>query len=262
MGHKVNPVGIRLGITRTSTARWYAKKSRQYAHNVSGDLLARQLIKKVLLQAGVSSIDIERDDKKVKMTIRVAKPGMVIGKKGEYIGRLREQLEKIMSLPVQLSVIEVKKPELDAKLVSENIAQQLERRVAFRRAMKRAVQSALRSGALGIKVNVAGRLGGAEIARRERYQEGSVPLQTFRADIDYCLAEAQTTYGKLGVKIWINKGEVFDRSKISHIETVEAKAPKARFLDERNQKHYSRRRQSTTTKRATVSKEIIDETTR
>lgn len=164
MGHKVNPVGIRLGITRTSTARWYAKKSREYADNLYKDLCARKLIEKALYQAGVSSIQIERAARKSKITISVAKPGVVIGKKGEYIDRLREKLEKIMLVPVRLSVVEVKKPELDAKLVAENIAQQLERRVMFRRAMKRAVQTALRLGALGIKINVAGRLGGAEIA--------------------------------------------------------------------------------------------------
>lgn len=259
MGHKVNPVGIRLGITRTSTARWYAKKSREYADNLYSDLCARQLIEKTLLQAGVSAIQIERAARKVKITISVAKPGIVIGKKGEYIDRLREQLEKIMQVPVQISVVEVKKPELDAKLVAENIAQQLERRVMFRRAMKRGVQTALRLGALGIKINVSGRLGGAEIARTERYQEGSVPLHTFRANIDYNLAEAQTTYGIIGVKVWIYKGEIFDRSKISNIETTEAKA---QFLDERKQKHYSRRRQPATTPKHAVTKEIVDEATR
>lgn len=259
MGHKVNPVGIRLGITRTSTARWYAKKSREYADNLYSDLCARKLIEKTLLQAGVSAIQIERAARKAKITISVAKPGIVIGKKGEYIDRLRDQLEKIMQVPVQISVVEVKKPELDAKLVAENIAQQLERRVMFRRAMKRAVQTALRLGALGIKINVSGRLGGAEIARTERYQEGSVPLHTFRANIDYNLAEAQTTYGIIGVKVWIYKGEVFDRSKISNIETTEAKT---QFLDERNQKHYSRRRQPATAPKHAVSKEIVDEATR
>ncbi len=259
MGHKVNPVGIRLGITRTSTARWYAKSSRVYADNLYSDLYARKLIEKTLLQAGVSTIQIERAARKAKITISVAKPGIVIGKKGEYIDRLRDKLEKIMQVPAQISVVEVKKPELDAKLVAENIAQQLERRVMFRRAMKRAVQTALRLGALGIKINVSGRLGGAEIARTERYQEGSVPLHTFRADIDYNLAEAQTTYGIIGVKVWIYKGEVFDRSKISNIETTEAKA---QFLDERNQKHYSRRRQPVMTPKHVVTKEIVDEATR
>lgn len=263
MGHKVNPVGIRLGITRTSTARWFAKKSREYADNLYSDISARKLIEKSLLQAGVSSIQIERAARKSKITISVAKPGIVIGKKGEYIDRLREQLEKIMLVPVRLSVVEVKKPESDAKLVAENIAQQLERRVMCRRAMKRAVPSALRVGALGIKINVSGRIGGAEIARSERYQEGSVPLHTFRADIDYCLAEAQTTYGKLGVKVWVYKGEVFDRSKISNIETAEAKTP---FLNERNRKPpYSRRRQSAPAIKQAApvnNKEIVDEAVR
>lgn len=258
MGHKVNPVGIRLGITRTSTARWYAKKSREYADNLHSDLKARTMIGKALLQAGVSSIHIERFARNAKITIYVARPGVVIGKKGEYIDRLREKLEKLMLVPVRLSVVEVKKPELDAKLVAENIAQQLERRVMFRRAMKRAVQTALRLGALGIKINVSGRLGGAEIARSERYQEGSVPLHTFRADIDYSLAEAQTTYGKLGVKVWIYKGEVFDRSQISNLETTESKT---QYLDDRNQKHYSRRRQSSA-KPIHVNKEFVEATTR
>jgi small subunit ribosomal protein S3 len=261
MGHKVNPVGIRLGITRTSTAKWYAKKSRQYADNLYKDLCARKLIENALLQAGVSSVHIERASRKAKVTIYVAKPGVVIGKKGEYIDRLREKIEKIMQMPVRLSVVEVKKPELDAKLVAENIAQQLERRVMCRRAMKRAVPSALRVGALGIKINVSGRIGGAEIARSEHYQEGSVPLHTFRADIDYSLAEAQTTYGKLGIKVWIYKGEVFDRSKISNMESAEAKT---QFLEERNRKHYSRKRQQplTTKHKATVNKEIVDEAIR
>ena len=245
MGHKVNPVGIRLGITRTSTARWYAKKSREYADNLYSDLKARAMISKALLQAGVSSIHIERFARNAKITIYVARPGVVIGKKGEYIDRLREKLEKLMLVPVRLSVVEVKKPELDAKLVAENIAQQLERRVMFRRAMKRAVQTALRLGALGIKINVSGRLGGAEIARSERYQEGSVPLHTFRANIDY-------------VKVWIYKGEVFDRSQISNLETTEAKT---QYLDDRNQKHYSRRRQSSA-KPTNVNKEFVEENKR
>jgi small subunit ribosomal protein S3 len=238
MGHKVNPVGIRLNITRTSTAKWYAKP-REYAGFLETDLKARALIEKTLQQAGVSSIQIERPARNAKITIFVARPGVVIGKKGEYIERLREKLEKMMAVPVRLSVVEVKKPELDAKLVAENIAQQLERRVMFRRPMKRSVQSALRLGAKGIKINIAGRLGGAEIARSESYQEGSVPLHTFRANIDYALAEAQTTYGKIGVKVWIYKGEVFDRSQISMTESAEAKS---QYFDNKDQKHYSRRR--------------------
>lgn len=257
MGHKVNPVGMRLGITRTSTAKWYAKKSREYADNLASDLKARALIGKELSQAGVSSINIERPARNVRITIAVARPGVVIGKKGEYIDKLREKLEKLMLVPVRLSVVEVKKPELDAKLVAENIAQQLVRRVMFRRAMKRAVQSSLRLGALGIKIIVSGRLGGAEIARSERYQEGSVPLHTFRADIDYSLAEAQTTYGILGVKVWIYKGEVFDRSQITNTEkSTEAKG---QHLEEQTQKHYSRRRPSSG--KSTANKEFVESAT-
>lgn len=258
MGQKVNPVGMRLNITRTSTAIWYAKKSRVYADNLYSDLCTRKLIEKTLLQAGVSSILIERAAKKSKITIFVARPGIVIGKKGEYIDRLREQLEKIMLVPVRLSVREAEKVESDAKLVAENIAQQLERRVMFRRAMKRAGESVLRIGALGVKIDVSGRLGGAEIARRERYKKGSVPLHTFRADIDYSLAEAHTSYGVIGVKVWIYKGEVFDRSKISNIKASEAKPS---FIDDRNKKHYDRRRQPASTKHA-VNKEFVDEVKR
>ena len=238
MGHKVNPVGIRLNITRTSTAKWYAKP-RDYADLLSADLKARALIEKTLVQAGVSSIQIERPARNAKITIYVARPGVVIGKKGEFIESLRRKLETAMSTSVSLSVVEVKKPELDAKLVAENIAQQLERRVMFRRAMKRALQTALRLGAKGIKIEVSGRLGGAEIARSERSQEGSVPLHTFRANIDYALAEAQTTYGKLGVKVWIYKGEVFDRSQISFPESAEARS---QYSEEKDQRHYNRRR--------------------
>ncbi|MDQ8039016.1 MAG: 30S ribosomal protein S3 [Rickettsiella sp.] len=238
MGHKVNPVGIRLNITRTSTAKWYAKP-QEYAELLIADLKARALIEKVLVQAGVSSIQIERTARNAKITIYVARPGVVIGKKGEYIEGLRKKVEKCMLTSVSLSVVEVKKPELDAKLVAESIAQQLERRVMFRRAMKRPVQTALRLGAKGIKIEVSGRLGGAEIARSERYHEGSVPLHTFRANIDYALAEAQTTYGKLGVKVWINKGEIFDRSQISFPESTEAKS---HYSNEKDQRHYNRRR--------------------
>ncbi len=242
MGHKVNPVGIRLNITRTSTAKWYAK-AKDYANYLILDLKARALIEKTLLQAGVSSIQIERPAKMAKITIYVARPGVVIGKKGEYIEQLKNKLEKLMGVAVKLSVVEVKKPELDAKLVAENIAQQLERRVMFRRAMKRSVQSSLRLGAKGIKIAVSGRLGGAEIARTECYQEGSVPLHTFRADIDYSLAEAQTTYGKIGVKVWIYKGEVFDRSRISFRDESEQKG-KPNYANEKEQKPYNNRRRA------------------
>jgi small subunit ribosomal protein S3 len=238
MGHKVNPVGIRLNITRTSTAKWYAKP-KEYAGLLLEDLAARTLIEKSLVQAGVSSIQIERPARNAKITIYVARPGVVIGKKGEFIESLRKKVEKIMSRSVSLSVIEVKKSDLDAKLVAENIAQQLERRVMYRRAMKRAVQTARRMGAGGIKIQVSGRLGGAEIARSERYNEGSVPLHTLRANIDYALAEAQTTYGKLGVKVWIYKGEIFDRSQISFAESAETKS---QYSEEKDQRHFNRRR--------------------
>jgi small subunit ribosomal protein S3 len=251
MGHKVSPVGIRLGITRTSTAKWYAKP-REYAELLLADLRARALIEKTLLQAGVSSIQIERPARNAKITIFVARPGVVIGKKGEYIETLRKKVEQVMSTSVSLNVVEVKKPELDAKLVAENIAQQLERRVMFRRAMKRAVQTALRLGAKGIKIEVSGRLGGAEIARSERYNEGSVPLHTFRANIDYALAEAQTTYGKLGVKVWIYKGEIFDRSQISFSDTAEAKS---QHTENKDQRHYNRRRPP---RGKPVSKEAVE----
>ncbi|MES2998732.1 MAG: 30S ribosomal protein S3 [Pseudomonadota bacterium] len=240
MGHKVNPVGIRLNITRTSTAKWYAKP-REYADFLITDLKARAFIEANLLQAGVSSIQIERSAKTAKITIFVARPGVVIGKKGEYVEQVRGKLEKLILIPVRLSVVEVKKPELDAKLVAENIAQQLERRAMFRRVMKRSVQTARRLGAEGIKIQVSGRLGGAEIARSERYNEGSVPLHTFRANIDYSLAEAQTTYGKLGVKVWIYKGEIFDRSQISFPGSTESKS---QYFDDKDQKHYNRRRSS------------------
>lgn len=208
MGHKVNPVGIRLGITRESTAKWYAR-SKDFADMLYTDLRARIFLEKELVQAGVGDIKIERPARNARVTVYVARPGVVIGKKGEYIERLGRKLERLMGIPVHLAVEEIRKPELDAKLVAESIAQQLERRVMFRRAMKRAVSSAMRLGALGIKINVSGRLGGAEIARSEWYREGRVPLHTFRADIDYGLAEAKTTYGIIGVKVWIFKGEVF-----------------------------------------------------
>lgn len=253
MGHKVNPVGIRLNITRTSTAKWYAKP-KDYADLLFADLKARALIEKTLVQAGVSSIQIERPARNAKITIYVARPGVVIGKKGEFIENLRKKLEKAISTSVSLSVVEVKKPELDAKLVAENIAQQLERRVMFRRAMKRAVQTALRLGAKGIKIEVSGRIGGAEIARSECSKEGSVPLHTFRANIDYALAEAQTTYGKLGVKVWIFKGEVFDRSQIGLPENLETRS---KYAEERDQRYYNRRRPPAKKTVKPVSKETV-----
>jgi len=213
MGHKVNPIGIRLGISKDWNSKWFAGK-RQYALNLVSDLKVRELLKKKLAQAGVSKILINRPQKNADITIFTARPGVVIGKKGEDIEKLRREVSAIMGVDAHINVSEVRKPELDAQLVAESIAQQLERRIMFRRAMKRSVQNAMRLGALGIKVNVAGRLNGAEIARSEWYREGRVPLHTLRADVDYGLAEAHTTYGVIGVKVWIYKGEIFDFASI------------------------------------------------
>lgn len=213
MGHKVNPIGIRLGISKDWNSKWFAGK-REFAQYLVADLKVRELLKKRLAQAGVSRIQIERPAKNARVTIHTARPGVVIGKKGEDIEKLRKDVSDIMGVPAHINVNEVRKPELDAQLVAENIAQQLERRIMFRRAMKRSVQNAMRLGALGIKVNVGGRLNGAEIARSEWYREGRVPLHTLRADIDYGLAEAKTTYGVIGVKVWIYKGEIFDFSAV------------------------------------------------
>ena len=209
MGHKVHPTGIRLGIAKDWNSKWFANK-REYAEYLGADLKVRELLKKKLAQAGISKIQIERPAKTARVTIFTARPGVVIGKKGEDIEKLRKEVTKMMGVPAHINVSEVRKPEIDAQLVAESIAQQLERRIMFRRAMKRAVGNAMRLGALGIKVNVAGRLNGAEIARSEWYREGRVPLHTLRADIDYGFAEAKTTYGVIGVKVWVYKGEVFD----------------------------------------------------
>jgi len=206
MGQKVNPIGLRLGINRTWNSRWYADKG--YGDKLHDDIRLREYIERRLSQAGVSRIVIERQAKKARVTIHSARPGVVIGKKGADIEKLRQDLIKLTGEDVNLNIVEVRKPEIDAKLVAENIAQQLERRVAFRRAMKRAVQSAMRLGAEGIRINCGGRLGGAEIARTEWYREGRVPLHTLRADVDYGTATAKTTYGTCGVKVWIFKGEI------------------------------------------------------
>jgi len=214
MGHKVHPTGIRLGIAKDWNSKWYAGK-REYAEYLAADLKVREMLRKDLKQAGISRIQIERPAKTARVTIHTARPGVVIGKKGEDIEKLRLKVSKMMGVPVHINVAEVRKPELDAQLVAESIAQQLERRIMFRRAMKRAVGNAMRLGALGIKVNVAGRLNGAEIARSEWYREGRVPLHTLRADIDYGFAEASTTYGIIGIKTWIYKGEVFDFASLS-----------------------------------------------
>jgi len=219
MGQKVNPIGIRLGITRDWTSKWYAS-TRNFPSLVYTDFVVRDFLRRKLSEASVSRIQIERAGagrtRKVNITIHTARPGIVIGKKGEDIEKLRAQVAKMMQMPltdVRINISEIRKPELDAQLVAEGIAQQLERRVMFRRAMKRAVTNTMRIGALGIKVRVSGRLNGAEIARTEVYREGRVPLHTFRADIDYGLAEAKTTYGVIGVKIWIFKGEVFSQEQ-------------------------------------------------
>ena len=217
MGQKVNPIGIRLGITRDWSSKWYADQ-RTFPNYISMDFRIREFLKKKLKEASVSKILIERPARKAYITIHTARPGVVIGKKGEDIEGLRAQVAKLLKMPVndvRINIAEIRKPELDAKLVAEGIAQQLERRVMFRRAMKRSVQNTMRLGALGIKVQVAGRLNGGEIARTEWTREGRVPLHTFRADIDYALAEAMTTYGVIGVKVWIFRGEVFDRQEIA-----------------------------------------------
>ncbi len=207
MGQKVNPIGLRLGINRTWDSRWYADTG-EYADLLHEDLAIRKYLHKRLAQAGVSKIVVERPAKKARVTIHTARPGVVIGKKGADIEKLRRELGKLTSSELHLNIVEIRKPELDAKLVAENIAQQLERRVAFRRAMKRAVQSAMRLGAQGIRINCGGRLGGAEIARTEWYREGRVPLHTLRADVDYGTATAHTAYGTCGIKVWVFKGEI------------------------------------------------------
>jgi small subunit ribosomal protein S3 len=215
MGQKVNPVGIRLGITRDWSSKWFAG-TKSFATHVMNDFTVREFLKKRLADASVSRIHIERAARRVNITIHTARPGIVIGKKGEDIEKVRQEVARRMKLPVQdvrLNIAEIRKPELDAQLVAEGIAQQIEKRVMFRRAMKRAVTNTMRSGALGIKVRASGRLNGAEIARTEWSREGRIPLHTFRADIDYGLAEARTTYGVIGVKVWIFKGEVFDKTQ-------------------------------------------------
>ena len=212
MGQKVHPNGIRLGIVKDHTSVWYADK-KTYADYLLNDLEVRDYLRKRLADASVSRIDIERPAQTARLTIHTARPGIVIGKKGEDVERLRVELAKMMNIPVHVNIEEIRKPELDAQLVAQNVAQQLERRVQFRRAMRRVIQNAMRLGAEGIKVRVAGRLGGAEIARSEVYHEGRVPLHTLRADIDYATAEAATTYGILGIKVWIFKGEVIGRQE-------------------------------------------------
>ena len=215
MGQKVSPVGLRLGVNRTWDSRWYADRDA-YGSLLHEDLKLRKFIEKELSQAGISKVVIERPAKKCRVTVYSARPGVIIGKKGADIEKLRRKLAGMTDAEVSLNIVEVRKPEVDAKLIAENIAQQLERRVAFRRAMKRAVQSAMRLGALGIRINCAGRLGGAEIARTEWYREGRVPLHTLRADIDYGTSEAHTAYGVCGMKVWVFKGEIMEHDPTAH----------------------------------------------
>lgn len=225
MGQKTNPIGFRLGVTKNWRSTWYAKKDMPAL--LKEDALLRKYLKARLDNAAIADVTIERKPGKVVVTIHTGRPGVVIGKKGEDIEKLRRDVSAIMGVPVHINVAEVRKPELDAQLVAESIAQQLERRIMFRRAMKRAVGNAMRLGALGIKVNVAGRLNGAEIARSEWYREGRVPLHTLRADVDYGFAEAHTTYGVIGIKTWIYKGEIFDYSQVGQEKAEEQRPERA-----------------------------------
>ena len=213
MGQKVNPIGLRLGIVKTWESRWYAGKN--YADYIIEDYNIRKFIKKRLYHAGISRVEIERSSKRVRLRVFTSRPGIVIGKKGSEIALLKKELEKIVSHEIIIDIQEVRKPELDAQLVAENIALQIVRRVAFRRAMKRGISSAMRFGAEGIKIICSGRLGGAEMARTEQYREGRIPLHTLRADIDYGFIEAQTTYGLIGIKVFIFKGEILKKDKVA-----------------------------------------------
>jgi small subunit ribosomal protein S3 len=221
MGQKVHPIGMRLGIVKDWSSRWYAS-SKDFADTLCADIKVREYLKNKLAQAGISRIQIDRPARNAKITVYAARPGVIIGKSGKEIETLRDEVNKILNIPVHISIEEVRKPELDAKLVAEAVAQQLEKRVMFRRAMKRAVTTAIRLGAKGIKICVSGRLGGTEIARSEWYREGRVPLHTLRADIDYGLGEAFTTYGVIGVKVWIFKGEIIGDREQSEASTEKA----------------------------------------
>ena len=236
MGQKVNPVGLRLGINRTWDSRWFAARG-EYGKLLHEDRAIRAHIMKEQREAGISKVVIERPHKKCRVTVMTARPGILIGKKGDKIERLRADLAKLTSSEVHLNILEIRKPEIDATLIAEGIAQQLERRVAFRRAMKRAVQSALRLGAVGIRINVAGRLGGAEIARTEWYREGRVPLHTLRADIDFGYGVARTAYGIIGIKVWVFKGEIIEHDPMASdrklTEMQESGAPRPRRDDDR-----------------------------
>lgn len=218
MGQKINPIGLRVGINRTWDSRWYAGKD--YAKKLVEDLKLREFVKKELKAAGVSRVIIERAAKNTRVTIYTARPGVIIGKKGADIEKLRQKLSSKAGGEVSLNIVEIRKPEVDAQLVSEGVCQQLERRVSFRRAMKRAVQSSMRFGALGIRINVSGRLGGADIARTEWYREGRVPLHTLRADMDYGFSEALTTYGIIGVKVWLYKGDILEHDPMARDKRV------------------------------------------
>jgi small subunit ribosomal protein S3 len=220
MGNKINPIGLRLGINRTWDSRWYAE-GKSYGNLLMEDLELRRVLEKRLAGAGVSRIIIERPAKKARITIHSARPGVVIGKKGADIEKLRGEIARMTGSEVSLNIVEVRKPEIDAVLVAENIAQQLERRVGFRRAMKRAVQNAMRLGALGVRVMCGGRLGGAEIARTEQYHEGSVPLHTLRADVQYGTATAMTTYGTCGVKVWVYRGDIMEHDPMAQDRRIE-----------------------------------------
>jgi small subunit ribosomal protein S3 len=224
MGQKVNPIGLRLGVNRTWDSRWFARK-KEYGKLLQEDIKIREHLSERLKQAGVSRIVIERPHKKCRITIHSARPGVVIGKKGADIEKLKSDVQRYTDDEVHLNIVEIRKPEIDSKLVAENIAQQLERRVAFRRAMKRAVQSAMRLGALGIRITCSGRLGGAEIARVEWYREGRVPLHTLRADIDFGVATAKTTYGTCGVKVWVFKGEILAHDPMAQDRKAAEQAP-------------------------------------
>jgi len=238
MGQKVNPIGLRLGVNRTWDSRWFAAR-QEYAKLLHQDLKIRKELKEKLAAAGVSRIIIERPHKKCRITIYAARPGVVIGKKGADIDKLRKEVASITDGEVFLNLVEVRKPEVDSQLVAESIAQQLERRVAFRRAMKRSIQSAMRLGAKGIRMNLSGRLGGAEIARMEWYREGRVPLHTLRADIDFGFAEALTTYGIIGVKVWIFKGEVLEHDPMAQDKrwSQEASGPSSNERPERGERN-------------------------
>jgi len=231
MGQKVSPVAFRLGVNRTSDSRWFANKN-EFPKLLQEDRLIRQTVLKMHSTAAISKVVIERPHKKCRVIIHSARPGILIGKKGADIEVVKNKVQKLTNSEVSINIVEVRKPEIDATLVAENIAQQLERRIAFRRAMKRSVQSAIRLGAQGIRINCGGRLGGAEIARTEWYREGRVPLQTLRADIDYGVATAHTTYGTIGIKVWISKGEIMEHDPMAHekraTESPEGNRPSAR----------------------------------